>query len=1368
MAVANNTQILQTAVDRYALDHDGKYPIKNGITINLQNPQLIDVELLRKEGYIKKELDISKVKNQYYWLDVFSVAWGSTEKTIDNISLVSGKENRLEFITPEGSIAYRVYEVTGYSKTGDIVNKKDRHYKLVSEVKLNKKIEKVSFIVPDPNKSYLISAVDKYEQETAPVGPFYRGASAFKPILQGDGKYEFEIESLNEMIWVDFLTLESKPGNSTIEYRFKVKDSNGVYGAWTDDYFSLPNSTGIIVEVEMKSDADGNRPSLYDINVVYRYPHEDFMGVKPVLVGIPEESNPELVCKRGREYTTLVDGKWLQGQPKIAVYSLKAPDSKSINKIRSPFLHEYNILNVKYEYLNVDGIYVPVSGTFEIPSGSCINIIYELETIAQTNDQTNSDYAGGGGSLSGPKPAVPDVVLCEKNCAPICEDCIPKCLVDCRAEADEQVTEDWCDNNECITPSKCEPTDTDCVPPVCMDNCSEGPPGTNPKDAELNDPEWVTVNELRFYAHGPQGQKTLWTGMIPNEEVEAGKTRIVYRFAKSNGLLFSKEIDDIAKVGQSKSLMVVAYLQVHKDLVSDPNQKPPVLNGIKILHEQGEINLDRYKPTMVILPYKDNNKGRDVFTDASRFDWKYQASDPRWLKITEVEWGGDKREQYPVGTYTIKARVKNEASIWSDWAEFTFDVVSDKPIARITKNLDFIPLNKNIIWSASQSFDPDGDNIVKFEWRGDKQNVYTKEGVYTIGLRVQDEEGHWSEWVEETFNVINEGLNIYRLEAEETDTSKVKITQTYYGGVMSVVKNDSFSEGKYVLARAIGGDIEFKFTGSGFDLKQFNPTNALIVVDGKEITNITVNGDNLYVFRGLEDKEHSLIVRISTSAKTSIDYIDVYSEKVTPDILDIHTTSLDKNNTESIYNVDKVVPSLGQKSKTYYTLYKNAYTTVGVYDLLGKEVRSLQSNVLLKGGTIRTHGVVWDGKDNSGNYVGTGEYTLKINAVGVDKQSKKEKTHRLYVDNEKPVYRIEAEDTDISRVKLTRKSNGILQAYTDKGSTYSGEGFVLGRGVEGTLEFKFKGTGFDLMQINPNAAEIVLDGSALLTITQEGENNYSVRNLENKQHTLVVNFSTNTKTYIDYLDVYDSDDTPSLLNIHSTSLNLNNVEQNYESNLISILFGSKIKTDYTLVKDAYVTIGVYNSIGKEIRTLQDGLYQTGGSSSSHSIVWDGKDDSGDYVSNGSYTIRIQAIGVDRKGLTENKQILLVADGNPVSRIEVEDPDISKVERTRFGSSGTFTVSNKTIYSGGKYLFMRSFTGTHYGQVEFKFTGTGFDLKQYNPTNVQIILDGKELNNLTYTGEHNYSVRDLANGQHSLILRVGSGAKGEIDYLDIYN
>jgi len=96
--------------------------------------------------------------------------------------------------------------------------------------------------------------------------------------------------------------------------------------------------------------------------------------------------------------------------------------------------------------------------------------------------------------------------------------------------------------------------------------------------------------------------------------------------------------------------------------------------------------------------------------------------------------------------------------------------------------------------------------------------------------------------------------------------------------------------------------------------------------------------------------------------------------------------SLDASGNENILDyIGKVVKTSdntvsvtgGIIDSSVYSLNSSADVNISVYDALGSEIRSISAGLKESG----EHSTGWDGRDNRGNMVGDGVYTIKINAV---------------------------------------------------------------------------------------------------------------------------------------------------------------------------------------------------------------------------------------------------------------------------------------------------------------------------------------------------------------------------------------------------
>lgn len=825
-SIETNRSIIQSASDAYYLQRT-EYPIEDQKNLTLSSPQLIDIEQLVKEGYLKKELDTSKIKTQYYWVDVFGRVWGATTKEVSPINLINKKDNSksIEFTIDNKFSGFDVYEVTGYTHllSANIEETDKKSYKVIDSVTYKgKSKEVVNFNLPKQNANYLISMKDEYGLELPPTGKF-NGLKS--PSYRGEGTYQFEINNAEEMYWVDFWTLEEKKGNSTINYRFKVKDKNGEFLPWTTDFFSLPESKHIVVEIEIKSDADGNTAAVYDVQVLFKYKTE--IIVKPETPQCDLDCYEEgIICPASPFVETYANGK---GGKIVTPFYIKGKKSIENTYIVQPVLPKkhYKIKQVSY-YVENNGQYELVEDTEQLFQNKCAVAIFDVEALIldpkEPVDKEKSICGTGGSrsviygktkklvynfiledkmqitsihiqpmenlnniyieqSVNGQpfeiidslldiqtpscvnivyefendinKPNPPVIHGCQEECPkinPCVENCIstgPNCFFNC--EVGKGDGENTCKGTECSTEEYCKDEYSECETPPCVENC-------NPV---LNDPEWVTVESIRFFGNGPLDRKTRWLEAISeNEILDKENTRIVYNYAKKNGNgNWSGLYEDFKKTGVASAVMAVAFIQVKVkavDTVSPANY--PFVKSLIFESEAGDLPASMTNPSLIISPKKDNNIGRDVFSNASKITWETDVADPRNLKITNIEWSGDVREQYPVGKYTIRARATNERGYTSEWVSYSLEVLEEKPIASysIQDYSKHIPTDMKISFNQFESIDPDGDEIVNYEWKN-KKTTYSKEdvGPIKISLRVQDEEGHWSDWFERDFVIYD-------------------------------------------------------------------------------------------------------------------------------------------------------------------------------------------------------------------------------------------------------------------------------------------------------------------------------------------------------------------------------------------------------------------------------------------------------------------------------------------------------------------------------------------------------------------------------------------------------------------------------------
>lgn len=1432
-SVNQNVSILQTVMDEHYLRHE-TYPIKDISSLSLERPQLINVEHLKKNGLLKNNLDEGNIPETFYWLDVFGKVWGSTEKgplAINQLNL-NEKDKKMEILLSSKVSQYNIYEAKGYSTafySKELMleannSKENKSYKVIEEVLVEVEEERyVDFVNPSQESIYLVSTVDEYGLETAPMGK-NKDAKKFTT-LQGDGVHYFEIENEKVMYWLNFIPVEEKPGNSTITYQFRVKDENGVYQEWTDDFYSLENSTGIEVKVDMKSDSDGNKPSLYDLRVVFKYldeienpplmpkdqiePDQDntcpprhiestismygyggtnnsgvlvksfrsseidtLDSLKPPDIGLYAKYkllSTDFYVHDGSNYVKLTDPEKMLNNDcmlvayNVFVYDKVMPEEKektplcgaggttstysgnSINRVfflnleESQYLKSFNfnqsfegwIIKALYiEYSHEGKDYVVAKNVREIPDNSCVNIVYKLDKIM---------------GYSPEPPSPPSYELCKGDeCVPpTCStECTPVNIDHCVTVSCDSSEKDWCSLNpnaaSCNTTQHCEVGYDECYIPPCTTDCSEGPPSIE----DISNEEWTTVETMQFFAHGSVGQVTYWYGFEEfdsrtkqDETKDLVDTRIVYKFAAGNGTSWSNKLQEFTPIN-STSIMAVAYIQVRTDKLKEiPVEKYQEVEKIKFSSTEGFLELSAIQPTLAIVAKKNNNEGRNQYSDASQLEWSIEAVDPKNRKIINYEWDfvGKSDVQptpfnnYAVGEYEIKARAENSIHVWSEWVTFKLKIYQEQPIAVIglENNLMLgLDTQTQVKFTYRESTDPDGDKIVAVEW-DNKGNNYPI-GKHTIRVRVKDSEGYWSEWAEKEIEVHEKATRIYRLEAEDI---LVKEGTPH--------SNSKASGGAYRMMSDGTDHMVFSFTGTGFDLSKVKATvqyPSTMSVDGVKYP---VNNNNqLTIVRGLSYGEHTVVVNKESLGTELYDYIDVYStnDKIT---ISNFTSKTILNGKDSPNEVNIFSTVLNQSLRIFYVQDKDGMVVTEVVDKDGKVIKQL-ANQKQDGGSLRNKNIVWDGTDSSGKVVENGIYTIRVSSVGVE-GTKSQYGYSVKLNNEIALYRMEAEDVQVISNPST----------ITKSDTASGGAVRTISSGSATINITFEGTGIDIMKpktsvASSRTASMKVDGVSYPLV--EGLN--TVRELPEGTHKLVITKEALGAESIDFFDIYGSNDKIAITGVNS-KFSVNGVDYPIHTNVFTPRLGENVKVFYTQDKDGVMTIEVLDSKGKVVKTISND-YQKGGSLRSKFALWDGTDNSNNLLPDGDYTMRLTAIGVFKAKTVYDYKVIL-ENIEPTVRIEAEDASVK-------GGS----VANLASASGGKIRTFSSGGAT----IKLTFKGTRVDLLKL--ANTPQYLATMKVDGVEYQLINGFnSIRGLSEGTHELVIQKEALGIERFDYFDIY-
>ncbi|MCX6167828.1 MAG: fibronectin type III domain-containing protein [Ignavibacteriales bacterium] len=129
------------------------------------------------------------------------------------------------------------------------------------------------------------------------------------------------------------------------------------------------------------------------------------------------------------------------------------------------------------------------------------------------------------------------------------------------------------------------------------------------------------------------------------------------------------------------------------------------------------------------------------------------------------------------------------------------------------------------------------------------------------------------------------------------------------------------------------------------------------------------------------------VMQVSGLDQNSTYYWRVLSKNDNGSISNYSTTGTFKTSGATSVEGEEAIPTAFELSQNYpnpfnpttritYALPQNSYVTIKVYDMLGREVRTLISGEMLAG----SHSVEWKGEDNLGGKVASGAYIYRITA----------------------------------------------------------------------------------------------------------------------------------------------------------------------------------------------------------------------------------------------------------------------------------------------------------------------------------------------------------------------------------------------------
>ncbi|WP_430885116.1 S-layer homology domain-containing protein [Fusibacter sp. JL216-2] len=139
---------------------------------------------------------------------------------------------------------------------------------------------------------------------------------------------------------------------------------------------------------------------------------------------------------------------------------------------------------------------------------------------------------------------------------------------------------------------------------------------------------------------------------------------------------------------------------------------------------------------------------------------------------TTLEYDGRTPDDYyEVGNHVIRVRAKDEAGFYSPWLEQSFTVVNAAPTFTLTATQTRTTKDgKFLVEVEASATDADGD-ATTLEYEGRTEDDYYEVGDHIIRVRVKDEAGFYSPWLEKSFTVVNAAPTV-TLTATQTRTIK--------------------------------------------------------------------------------------------------------------------------------------------------------------------------------------------------------------------------------------------------------------------------------------------------------------------------------------------------------------------------------------------------------------------------------------------------------------------------------------------------------------------------------------------------------------------------------------------------------------------
>lgn len=294
----------------------------------------------------------------------------------------------------------------------------------------------------------------------------------------------------------------------------------------------------------------------------------------------------------------------------------------------------------------------------------------------------------------------------------------------------------------------------------------------------------------------------------------------------------------------------------------------------------------------------------------------------------------------------------------------------------------------------------------------------------------------------------------------------------------------------------------------------------------------------------------------------------------------------------------KILPEpvkLGSMVNIRYLLEQDAYVSVEVFRENGDKVRTIQQNMLLISG-VRTGS--WDGKDSKGALVPDGKY--RFVAVVRDLEGKEiGRTEKTVVAARVPVVEVDTNgDTDELPVFAPTENEGVTLTYAVQANSKVTITVLKGRLPVATLA--------EDIDVQPGTHSIIWDG-------KDETGNFSGDGIYTCVISAVSAEASQFKTKSELRFIIERE-SPKILNF---VVNPNPFKINV----------SGLNIRYNLSEEAKVNIKILGRDGRQVVWLIRDVLQESGRKV---ITWNGTDDNGQFVPEGTYQVTISAVDNFRK------------------------------------------------------------------------------------------------------------------------------------------